>query len=153
MVGCRKPNLVSTVKGAANFEQETLTKVVEARAKATSTTVNLDDPNAVAAYSASQGELSSALSRLLVTVEAYPALTATQNFKDLQSQLEGTENRISVARKDYSTAARDYNVVVVRFPTNIVASVFGFSQRPYFEAEEGAQIAPQVDFTAPATNQ
>ena len=95
------PNLVATVQGAANFEQDTLTKVTEARAKATQTTVNLDDPATVQAFSASQGELSSALSRLLVSVEAYPTLTATKNFQDLQAQLEGTENRISVARKDY----------------------------------------------------
>jgi LemA protein len=143
------PNLVSTVQGAANFEQETLTKVVEARAKATSTTVNLDDPAAVEAFSANQGELSGALSRLLVAVEAYPALTATQNFKDLQAQLEGTENRISVARKDYSAAAKEYNVLVIKFPTNIIASLFSFNERPYFEAEEGAQNAPQVDFSTP----
>jgi LemA protein len=144
------PNLVATVQGAANFEQDTLTQVVEARAKATSTTVNLDDPNSVNAFSSNQGELSGALSRLLVSVEAYPTLTATQNFKDLQSQLEGTENRISVARKDYSAAAREYNVLRNRFPTNIVASVFSFKERAYFEAEPGAEVAPTVDFTTPA---
>ena len=144
------PNLVATVQGAANFEQDTLTKVTEARAKATSTTVNLDDPNAVAAFSANQGELSGALSRLLVSVEAYPTLTATQNFKDLQSQLEGTENRISVARKDYSAAAKDYNVLRNRFPGNIVASLFSFKERAYFEAEAGAEVAPTVDFSTPA---
>jgi LemA protein len=146
------PNLVATVQGAANFEQGTLTKVVEARAKATQTSVNIDDPAAVEAYKASQSELSGALSRLLVSVEAYPALTATQNFKDLQAQLEGTENRIAVARKDYSAAAKNYNVMVVKFPSNIVAGVFSFKERPYFEAEDGAQNAPKVDFTTP-TNQ
>ena len=144
------PNLVATVQGAANFEQDTLTKVTEARAKATSTTVNLDDPNSVSAFSANQGELSGALSRLLVSVEAYPTLTATQNFKDLQSQLEGTENRISVARKDYSAAAREYNVLRNKFPTNIVASIFSFKERAYFEAEPGAEVAPTVDFSNPA---
>lgn len=143
------PNLVSTVKGAANFEQETLTAVTEARAKATSTTVNLDDPNSITAFSENQGELSGALSRLLVSVEAYPTLTATQNFKDLQTQLEGTENRIGVSRKDYSTAAKDYNVLRNRFPTNIVAGVFSFKERAYFEAEAGAEKAPTVDFTTP----
>ena len=146
------PNLVATVQGAANFEQDTLTQVTEARAKATSTTVNLDDPNSVSAFSANQGELSGALSRLLVSVEAYPTLTATQNFKDLQTQLEGTENRISVARKDYSTAAKDYNVLRSKFPTNIVAGVFSFKERSYFEAEAGAENAPKVDFSTP-TNQ
>jgi LemA protein len=143
------PNLVATVQGAANFEQETLTKVTEARAKATSTTVNLDDPNSVSAFSANQGELSGALSRLLVSVEAYPDLTATQNFQDLQTQLEGTENRISVARKDYSAAAKDYNVLRNRFPTNIVASLFSFKERAYFEAEAGSENAPTVDFSTP----
>jgi LemA protein len=141
------PNLVSTVQGAANFEQETLTKVTEARAKATSTTVNLDDPDSINTFSENQGELSGALSRLLVSVEAYPQLTATQNFKDLQSQLEGTENRISVARKDYSAAAKDYNVLRSRFPTVIIASLFGFKERTYFEAEAGADKAPKVDFS------
>jgi LemA protein len=145
------PNLVETVKGAAGFEQDTLTKVVEARAKATSTTVNLDDPNSIAAFSQNQGELSGALSRLLVSVEAYPTLTATQNFKDLQVQLEGTENRISVARKDYSAAAKDYNVARNRFPGTIVASIFGFKERTYFEAEAGAENAPKVDFSTDAT--
>lgn len=140
------PNLVATVKGAANFEQETLTKVTEARAKATATTVNLDDANSVTQFSQNQGELSSALSRLLVSVEAYPTLTATQNFKDLQAQLEGTENRISVARKDYSNAAREYNTLRNRFPATIIASIFGFKERAYFEAEAGAEKAPTVDF-------
>ncbi len=143
------PNLVSTVKGAANFEQSTLTAVTEARAKATSTTVNLNDPNSIQTFSQNQGELSSALSRLLVSVEAYPTLTATQNFQDLQVQLEGTENRISVARKDYSAAAKDYNVLRSRFPTVLIAGLFGFKERAYFEAEASAQSAPKVDFSTP----
>lgn len=141
------PNLVATVRGAANFEQTTLTGVVEARAKATQTNVNLDDPNSIEQYSAAQGELSGALSRLLVTVEAYPELRATQNFSDLQNQLEGIENRISVARKDYSATARDYNILRNRFPGTIVASVFGFNERTYFEAEAGTENAPEVDFS------
>ncbi len=146
------PNLVATVQGAANFEQSTLTQVTEARAKATQTQVNLDDPNSLEQYSAAQGELSGALSRLLVSVEAYPQLTATQNFTDLQNQLEGIENRISVARKDYSNSARDYNVVRNRFPGIIFASLFGFKEREYFEAEAGAEEAPTVDFNQTTTN-
>jgi LemA protein len=140
------PNLVSTVKGAANFEQSTLVQVTEARAKATQVKVDLNDPKTLQQFSANQGELSGALSRLLVSVEAYPALTATQNFKDLQVQLEGTENRISVARKDYSNAAKEYNVLRNRFPTVILAGLFGFKERTYFEAEPGAAKAPAVDF-------
>ena len=150
------PNLVSTVKGAANFEQSTLVRVTEARAKATSTSVNLDSPESIRAFSANQGQLSGALSRLLVSVEAYPQLTATQNFKDLQSQLEGTENRIAVARKDYSGVAKNYNTLRSRFPTVVLAGLFGFKERTYFESEAGASKAPSVDFTAPvapATNQ
>lgn len=145
------PNLVSTVKGAAGFEQDTLVKVTEARAKATSTKVDLNSPESIAAFSANQGQLSGALSRLLVSVEAYPDLTATQNFKDLQAQLEGTENRISVARKDYSAAAKDYNVIRNRFPSNIIAGIFGFKERTYFEAEAGSDKAPKVDFTTPTS--
>ena len=146
------PNLVSTVKGAANFEQDTLTQVVEARAKATQTTVNLDDPSSVDSFSQAQGELSGALSRLLVSVEAYPELKATQNFSDLQNQLEGIENRISVARKDYSASARDYNALRGRFPAVIIANLFGFKEREYFEAEQGADQAPAVDFSTEQTN-
>jgi LemA protein len=144
------PNLVSTVKGAANFEQTTLTQVVEARAKATSTKVDLNSPESIQAFSANQGQLSGALSRLLVSVEAYPTLTATQNFKDLQAQLEGTENRIAVARKDYSATARDYNVLRSRFPATIIAGIFGFKERAYFDAEPGADKAPKVDFSGAA---
>jgi LemA protein len=144
------PNLVSTVKGAADFEQDTLTAVVEARAKATQVQVDLDDPNSLEQFSSSQGELSSALSRLLVSVEAYPTLTATQSFRDLQTQLEGTENRIAVARKDYSASAKDYNVLRSRFPGVLIANVFGFEERQYFEAEAGAETAPTVDFSEPS---
>jgi len=142
------PNLVSTVKGAANFEQETLTKVTEARAKATSISIDPSKatPQQLAQYQASQGELSQALGRLLAVSEAYPALTATQNFRDLQTQLEGTENRIAVARKDYNDAASTYNARIQRFPTNITAAVFGFDKFNYFQADAGAEDAPKVDF-------
>ncbi len=142
------PNLVNTVKGAANFEQETLTKVTEARAKATS--INIDPskatPQQLAQYQQSQGELSQALGRLLAVTENYPELTATAAFRDLQVQLEGTENRIAVARKDYNDIAGTYNGRVQRFPTNITAGLFGFDQFPYFQAEQGADRAPDVKF-------
>ena len=142
------PNLVNTVKGAANFEQETLTGVVEARAKATSTTIDPSKatPQQLQAFQESQGELSQALGRLLVVTENYPQLQATQSFRDLQTQLEGTENRITVARKDFNDAAAGYNAQIKRFPTNITAGLFGFDTFPYFEAAEGAEKAPTVEF-------
>lgn len=142
------PNLVNTVKGAANFEQTTLTKVTEARAKATS--IQLDPskatPEQIQQYQQAQGEVSSALSRLLAVSENYPQLQATQAFRDLQVQLEGTENRIAVARNDYNDAARPYNTRLQTFPTNIIAGMFGFQQKPYFEADKGSEKAPTVDF-------
>lgn len=142
------PNLVSTVKGAANFEQETLTTVTEARAKATSITIDPSNatPEQLQQYQNAQGELSQALGRLLAVSENYPQLTATQNFRDLQNQLEGTENRITVARNDYNDTARPYNTRLQTFPTNVVAGMFGFEQKPYFEADEGTENAPKVDF-------
>jgi LemA protein len=142
------PNLVNTVKGAANFEQETLTQVTESRAKATSISIDPSKatPQQLQQYQQSQGELSQALGRLLAVAEAYPQLTATQNFQDLQVQLEGTENRIAVARKDYNDVSAMYNARIQRFPTNITAAIFNFDQFPYFEAEQGAQDAPTVDF-------
>lgn len=142
------PNLVNTVKGAANFEQQTLTQVTEARAKATSVSIDPSraTPQQLQQYQQSQGELSQALGRLLAVTENYPELTATQGFRDLQVQLEGTENRIAVARKDYNDASAAYNGRIQRFPTNITAGIFGFDQFPYFEAEQGAQDAPTVDF-------
>ena len=142
------PNLVATVKGAANFEQSTLTKVVEARAKATS--MNIDPskatPEQLQQYQAAQGELSQALGRLLAISENYPELKATEAFRDLQVQLEGTENRISVARDDFNTSAKSFNTQVQRFPANVVAGMFGFQTFPYFEADNGAATAPKVDF-------
>ena len=142
------PNLVNTVKGAANFEQQTLTDVTEARAKATSVSIDPSKatPEQLQQYQSSQGELSQALGRLLAVSESYPQLTATQNFKDLQTQLEGTENRIAVARKDYNDAASTYNAHIQRFPTNITAAIFGFDKFSYFQAEAGADKAPTVDF-------
>lgn len=142
------PNLVNTVKGAANFEQETLTKVVEARAKATQTTLNPGDltPENLAKFQQAQGELSGALSRLLVTVERYPELKANANFTALQTQLEGTENRIKVARNDFNGAVQSYNTSVKTFPNNIFAGMFGFQEKGYFAADAGADKAPTVEF-------
>jgi LemA protein len=144
------PNLVSTVKGAANFEQETLTQVTEARAKATSVTIDPSKatPEQLAQYQQSQGELSQALGRLLAVSENYPELKAVAAFQDLQVQLEGTENRIAVARKDYNDISATYNASIQRFPTNITAAVFGFDKFPYFAADAGAENAPTVDFNS-----
>ena len=142
------PNFVNTVKGAANFEQETLTKVIEARAKATQVTI---DPTKMTAenmqqFQAAQGELSSALSRLMVVVEKYPELKATQNFRDLQVELEGTENRISEARRKFNEVAQIFNVYIKRFPQNFISGMFGFTDKPYFKSMEGADKAPEVKF-------
>jgi LemA protein len=142
------PNLVNTVKGAADFEKSTLEAVVNARAKATATTIdpaNLSPEN-IAKFQQAQGELSGALSRLLVTIERYPDLKANQNFRDLQAQLEGTENRIKVSRNDFNTAVQTFNTTVKSFPNNIFAGMFGFKEKGYFAAEAGADKAPTVDF-------
>lgn len=142
------PNLVSTVKGAADFEQETLTAVIEARAKATSVNVNADnlDEASIEKFKEAQGGLSSALSRLLVSVERYPELKATQNFKQLQSQLEGTENRINVERNRYNEAVKNYNTYIRKFPNNMVVGLFGFEKMTLFSADAGAENAPKVEF-------
>ena len=141
------PNLVATVKGAADFEQETFTQVTEARARVGQVQLTgLPDAQQLERFQQAQGELSSALSRLLVVVERYPELTATQAFRDLQVQLEGTENRIAVARGRYNEAAQAYNTTRRRFPAVLVAGLMGFDQRPYFEAQEGAEEVPRVDF-------
>lgn len=142
------PNLVNTVKGYANFEQETLTRVIEARAKATSVQVNADNltPENLEKFQQAQGEVSSALSRLLVTVERYPDLKANANFMDLQKQLEGTENRIKVSRNDFNTAVQGYNSTVRRFPNNLFAGMFGFKVKEPFKADPGAERAPEVKF-------
>ncbi len=137
------PNLVSTVKGAANFEQETFKQVTEARNQFVQAKTVGNRTEQIAAA----GQFDSALSRLLVTVEAYPTLTATQAFKDLMTQLEGTENRIAVARKDYNEAVVSYNIRIARFPTMLTAKIFGFMGEKVFEADQGAQKAPAVDFS------
>ncbi|WP_121667704.1 LemA family protein [Mesonia aquimarina] len=142
------PNLVNTVKGAADFEQETLTQVIEARAKATSVNVNADnlDAESIQKFQQAQSGVSSSLSRLLVSVERYPQLTATQNFQNLQSQLEGTENRINVERNRFNENVRAYNTYIRKFPNNIFAGMFGFERMAAFEADEGAENAPEVKF-------
>jgi LemA protein len=146
------PNLVNTVKGFAAQEQAVLVGVTEARAKATQVQVNANDPESLRQFQAAQGEVSSALSRLMVVVERYPELKSDQNFRDLQAQLEGTENRITVARNRYIQAVQDFNVTVRQFPTNLTAMVFGYKVKPNFSVENEAAIArpPTVDFTAPA---
>jgi LemA protein len=142
------PNLVATVKGYAAHEQETFTRVVEARSKATS--VNIDAANMtendMMRFQAAQGEISSALSRLLAVVENYPDLKANQNFLELQAQLEGTENRITVERRKFNETATTYNTEIKKFPTILYAGLFGFKDRPYFESEAGADQAPEVQF-------
>ena len=146
------PNLVNTVKGFAAQEQAVLIGVTEARAKATQIQVNANDPESLKQFQAAQGEVSSALSRLMVVVEKYPELKSDQNFRDLQAQLEGTENRITVARNRYIQAVQDFNVTVRQFPTNLTAMVFGYKVKPNFTVENEAAIArpPTVDFSTPA---
>ena len=143
------PNLVNTVRGAADFEQETLTAVTEARARATGVTLSADDlndPAQMEAFMAAQQQLSGALGRLLVVSENYPELRATESFRDFQAQLEGTENRINVARRDYNDTVAAYNSKVRQFPGSIVASITGFDRKTPFEADKGAEDAPTVDF-------
>jgi len=143
------PNLVSTVRGAADFEQETLEAVTNARARATSITIDaadLNNPARMQEFMAAQETLGGALGRLLAVSENYPQLRATESFRDLQSQLEGTENRITVARRDYNGAVQTYNTRVRRFPTSIVAGITGFDRRTPFEAQPGSEKAPVVDF-------
>ena len=149
------PNLVNTVKGYASHESQVLTQVTEARAKVGQIQVNADDPASLQQYQAAQGELSSALSRLLVVSENYPTLKADQSFRDLQAQLEGTENRITVARGRYISTVQDYNTFVRSFPQVITAKIFGYKEKPNFSVENEAQIqrAPNVDFGAPAAPQ
>ena len=145
------PNLVNTVKGYADFEQKTLVDVIQARANATSVNLNVDkmDATTMQKIEETQGALTSSLSRLLVTVEKYPDLKANQNFRDLQAQLEGTENRIANARRKFNETTRAYNVYIKSFPKNIYANIFGFDQKPYFEASAGAEKVPEVNFNQP----
>ena len=142
------PNLVNTVKGYASHEKQTLEDVVNARSKATQMTINPGELSAenIAEYQRAQGEVSSALGRLLAISESYPDLKANQNFLELQAQLEGTENRISVARREFNETAKNYNTQIRRFPKNIIAGIFGFSKMSYFEAEAGTEKAPTVEF-------
>jgi LemA protein len=153
------PNLVSTVSGAANFEKSTLTEITEARASVGQVKLNPNaaptDPAQLAEFERAQSQLGSALSRLLVVVERYPDLKATANFRDLQAQLEGTENRISVERRDFNLAVQKYNTAIKSFPAMFYAGALGFNARPYFSATPGAETPPKVqfDFGKPATNQ
>lgn len=142
------PQLVNVVKGAADYERTTLESVIEARSKATSIQLTADDltEENLAKFQKAQDQLSSALSHLMAIHEAYPELKANENFRDLQAQLEGTENRIAVARKDFNESVQSYNSYIRRFPKNIFAGMFGFSQRAYFKAAEGAENAPEVSF-------
>ncbi len=142
------PNLVNTVKGVANFEQKTLTDVINARASATQMKVDASklSPDQLQKFQASQGELSQALGRLMVVAEQYPQLKATQNFLELQSQLEGTENRIAVERGKFNDVVKDYNSYIRKFPQILYAGMFGFDKKGYFEAEKGAEKAPEVKF-------
>ena len=142
------PNLVNTVKGAAEFEKSTLTQVIEARANATSIKVDPANltPENIQKFQQAQDALSGSLSRLIATAEAYPQLKANQNFLELQAQLEGTENRINVARNDFNTSVNEYNAKIRSFPANITAGIFGFKQKGYFEASAAAQNAPSVQF-------
>lgn len=142
------PNLVATVKGYAEHEKSTLEGVINARAKATQVTIDPTNLNeqTMAQFQAAQGEVSSALSRLLVSVEQYPDLKANQNFLDLHAQLEGTENRIAYQREEFNKIAREYNTLIRKFPSNIIAGISGFSAKPYFKAEAGSEKAPKVEF-------
>lgn len=142
------PNLVATVKGYAAHESSTLEGVVEARSKATQVTISADDlsPEALAKFNAAQGDLTNALGRLLMLTENYPDLKASQNFSELQAQLEGTENRITTERMKFNDTAKAYNTLIRKFPDNIVASMFGFEKKGYFEAAAGAEKAPVVEF-------
>ena len=139
-------SVIKTIEGSANFEKSTLKEVIEARAKATSVTVNINDPESLAKYQAAQGQLQSAFGRLMAVAEAYPDIKTTKSFQDFQTQIEGTENRINVARQDYNTTVNAYNLKVKTFPNNIFAGFFHFTEKPYYKADPGSDKAPDVQF-------
>jgi LemA protein len=138
--------VIKTIEGSANFEKSTLKDVLEARSKATSIQVNINDPASLEAYQKAQASLQSSFSKLLAVMENYPDLKTTQQFKDFQAQQEGTENRINVARQDYNKAIEDYNLNVKKFPRVILARLFGYGEKPFYKAEEGADKAPDINF-------
>lgn len=139
-------SVVKTIQGSANFEKSTLTAVIEARSRATAVHVDVNDPNSLAQYQQAQGQLQSAFGRLLAVAEAYPQLQTTQAFRDFQAQIEGTENRINIARRDYNSTVNGYNLQVRRFPNNIFAGIFHFQTKPYYKADAGSEKAPDINF-------
>jgi LemA protein len=139
-------SIIKTVEASANFEKSTLQAVVEARAKATSVTVDINDPASLEAYQKAQANLQGSFSRLIASFEAYPELKTTQQFRDFQAQIEGTENRINVARQDYNKSIEGYNLKVKRFPRNILAGIFGFKEKPFYKAEAGSEKNPDIKF-------
>ncbi len=139
-------SVIKTIEGSANFEKSTLTAVIDARSKATSVSVNINDPASLAKYQAAQGQLQSAFGRLMAVAEAYPDLKTTTAFQNFQTQIEGTENRINVARRDYNAAVNSFNLSVRTFPSNIFAGMFGFKEKPYYQADAGTDKAPDINF-------
>jgi LemA protein len=139
-------SVVKTIEGSANFEKSTLTQVIAARASATQVKVDINDPQSLAKYQAAQGQLQSAFGRLMAVAEAYPNLKTTQSFQDFQTQIEGTENRINVARKDFNEVVNQYNLKVKIFPNNIFARMFGYSEKPYYKADAGSEKNPDINF-------
>jgi len=139
-------SVIKTIEGSANFEKSTLKEVIEARAKATSVQVDINDPESLAKYQAAQGQLQSAFARLMAVAEAYPDLKTTKSFQDFQAQIEGTENRINIARQDYNKSVNDYNLKVRTFPNSIFAGIFGFKEKAYYKADAGSENAPDINF-------
>jgi len=139
-------SVIKTIEGSANFEKSTLKEVIEARAKATSVQVDINDPESQAKYQAAQGQLQSAFGRLMAVAEAYPDLKTTKSFQDFQTQIEGTENRINIARQDYNKSVNDYNLQVKTFPNSLFAGVFGFKEKAYYKADAGSEKAPDINF-------
>ena len=139
-------SVIKTIEGSANFEKGTLKEVIEARSKATSVQVNINDPASLAAYQQAQAQLQGSFSKLLAVVESYPDLKTTKAFQDFQTQIEGTENRINVARQDYNAVVQDYNLKVKRFPNNIFAGIFGYKEKPFYKSDAGSEKVPDVNF-------